>query len=234
MLYTYRQELQLLLNDLKVEMFAPIFLTGFINRARTFVAGESQSVRVLATATMAAGTQTLSFLNIPVSGVSVGASTVLNVRMVGYSVASGMRYLQPRPWEWFFLYGMNNPNPQSTAYPTMWSQYGQGVNGLISVNPTPQSDLLLTLDTVCLPTILIDDSTPEAIPEPYTECVPFWAAWYAYMMAQQKEEAESMMSRYKDLMDRCNKMIAPEVNQTIYPLVPDPVMMNTLALKAGQ
>jgi hypothetical protein len=230
MLNYYRQQLQLLLTDLKQEVFTPLFLDSYINRARLFVAGETQCIRSFGAITLAPGQQNFLFSSIVTLGPAFGTAGTLNVKMINYSVGTGQRFIHPRAWEWFFLYNLNNPAPATQAqYPTVWSQLGQGVNGTIWINPVSVNPLTLGLDTVSYPINLTTDDDPEGIPVPFTECVAFYAAWLAYQQAQEQETAAKMYDRYKEMLQLTRHMSTPMTNPYIYPQTVDPTTSNLLA-----
>jgi hypothetical protein len=60
----------------------------------------------------------------------------------------------------------------------------------------------LNLDMVFLPIDLVDDTSYEAVPYPWTDAVPFYAAWYAYMSMQRQSDAQLMLGRYGEVLRR--------------------------------
>jgi hypothetical protein len=232
MLYFYRQEVQQLLGDLKSELFAPIFLNSYINKARLFVAGEAQCIRNYANLSYLPSITSMPFSSIVLTGNVNGIAGPLNVRMAAYLVASGQRFIRTQPWEWFFTYKLNNPNTVPGQFPDSWAQQGQGTAGTLWIAPASINMVILNLDVVCYPINLIDDTTPEAIPVPWTEAVPFWAAWYAFQQVQQHELADKMMERYKDMMERASQMSTSTVTPFIYQRKTPPTLANTLGIQA--
>lgn len=66
--------------------------------------------------------------------------------------------------------------------PPVWCcQFGQGTNGSIKFYPIPDQSYQSQWDCLCLPSELIDDTSFEAIPEPWTKAVPFYAAHLALL-----------------------------------------------------
>lgn len=66
--------------------------------------------------------------------------------------------------------------------PPVWTcQFGQGTNGSIKAYPLADQAYQMQWDALCLPEDLIDDTTFEAIPEPWTKAVPFYAAHLALL-----------------------------------------------------
>jgi hypothetical protein len=69
--------------------------------------------------------------------------------------------------------------------PTFCSQFGQGAGGSFYAYPLPSQTYQWEFDCFCLPSdMLIDNSIPEAIPQPWTDAVPYFAAHLAYMELQ--------------------------------------------------
>ncbi len=80
------------------------------------------------------------------------------------------------------MYSFSTYNAQIRTYPFSYqftsffaSQYGRGVGGSFFLYPIPSQPYQMEWDCQCLPSDLVDDSSPEALPEPFTDAV----AWYA-------------------------------------------------------
>jgi hypothetical protein len=74
---------------------------------------------------------------------------------------------------------------QYTYVPTFCSQFGQGAGGSFYAYPLPSQTYQWEFDCFCLPQdLLIDNSIPEAIPEPWTDAVQYMAAQLAYQELQ--------------------------------------------------
>jgi hypothetical protein len=48
----------------------------------------------------------------------------------------------------------------------------------------------------------VDDTTPEALPYPWTDAVPYYAAYLAFMNSRRPMEAGNMFSIFENLMKR--------------------------------
>ena len=69
--------------------------------------------------------------------------------------------------------------------PTFCSQFGQGNGGSFYAYPLPSQTYQWEFDCFCLPEdMLLDNSIPEVIPQPWTDAVPYFAASLAYMELQ--------------------------------------------------
>ena len=226
------------------DLYSDADLTTYINTARGQVAGESESIRYLGTIPTVVNQQVYNFSGIDtgVSGTN-GIEGVINVRSIRYSIASGTRWIPPRNWEWFEFYVLNNPVPQAGP-PTIWSQYGQGsapgatgsVSGGSFYINVPDIVYTLNCDCVCYPIPLVDDTTKEALPYLWTDAVPFFAAYYAYLSAQtgaRQADAERMYNHYETFLERARKSANPAVNRWQGSQAQDPAQAAKFGIKSG-
>jgi hypothetical protein len=228
-LFAYQQQTQELLSDLKQEIVNPAFLVKFINTARGQIAGEAECIRVIANVVTSIGVRNYNFSAFVVSG-SAGVASVLHIRRLMYTVASGQKWIAPRAWEYFDYYFLNNPVPQS-SFPTEWSQYAQGSLGSIYLDPLPDLAYTLSADCVCVPVNLVTDATAEAIPYPWTDAIPYFAAYLAYLSVQRPDRSRAMMELYETFMERARRFANPSVNRGIYQQAQDPTRINQLGLQ---
>ena len=138
---------------------------------------------------------------------------VLSVACAWGANAAMKPILQPMIWSEFQAYYRSYNNGMEN-YPTVWSQYGQGVKGSIYLWPLPSQNSQMDWDCYCFPIALVDDTTAEAIPYPWTDCVPYYAAYLAFVDAQRKDDAENMYKMYDMRMK-----LARSMSET--PFVPD-------------
>lgn len=207
-------------------------LTTYINTARGQLAGEAECIRVHGTISTAAAQRSYNFSGIDVSSVS-GVEGVIHVSSLNITIASGQKWLTPRPWPWFSLYNNNNPVPQN-GVPTEWAQYGQGsagtgtgsgATGTFFLDPTPDDVYVMLPNCVCYPVALVDDTTVESIPYLWTDAVPFFAAYYALLSAQNNArfaDAERYFNHYTTFVERARKASNPSVNRWMYSQSGDP------------
>ena len=88
------------------------------------------------------------------------------------------------------------------GYPSYASQYGQGVNGSIALWPVPSGVYIMDWDTFCIPINLLSDGDPEAIPYPWTDAVPSYAAHLAFENSRQVDNADRQLKKYQWYMQR--------------------------------
>ena len=196
-------------------LYSTANLTTWINSARGQVAAEGACCRALCTQALtisSAGPSSFSTVTIPHAS-TVGLSSVLNVRSIWYSSGSGMLWVPQEPWESFSIYELNKAAPGSGT-PMAWAQFSQGALGSIYVSPPPAAAYTMTLDCACLPISLGLDSDPEAIPYPWTDAVPYFAAYLALMSAQttaRANDAKRMIELYQVFMGRARNGATPGV-----------------------
>lgn len=100
--------------------------------------------------------------------------------------------------------------PQQYLYvPTAAAQYGQGVNGSLYMYPIPSTFYQMEWDCFCLPNDLETDDDFEAIPRPWTDAVPYFAAHLAYLGLQNLNAAQYYMSLYDDMVHRYSAYARP-------------------------
>lgn len=247
MLTAYIAQTQRLLQNpaAPTSLYSTADITAYINYARKQLAGEGECVRYHGTISTVVGQTQYAFsgINIGVPG-TTGIDGVYNVQSLHYVVASGQRWINPRPWPWYSLYVDNDPVPVPGP-PTVWSRYGQGASqgdtgtaqgGTFYIN-TPDLVYTLNCNCMCYPIDLADDTTPEAIPFPWTDCVPFFAAYWAYLSSQtgaRQADAERMYNHYETFLDRARKQTNSSVNRWQNSQADDPAQAAKFGIgKAG-
>lgn len=216
------------------KLFTDTDLTTYINLARSQLSGEGECIRNFATLPAPTGTRTLNFSSIVLAVPTAGILDVFNVRQTLVQLGGGLLILTVRPFPWFVQYHMNKIVP-TPALPTDWSQYGQGIGGSIYLDPVPDQDYVLNVDCVCQPVDLVDDTTVEAIPYPWTDVVPFYAAWYALTSANRQTDADKMMERVQLYMSKARTISTSEVVPGSFLQAPaDPSLQNKFGLKQGR
>lgn len=82
--------------------------------------------------------------------------------------------------------------------PCVCAQYGQGTNGSFYVYPIPSQAYQMEWDCYCLPQDLITNLSVEAIPDPWTDAVAYYAAHLCYLSLQNFNAAKF----YEDMFNR--------------------------------
>lgn len=137
--------------------------------------------------------------------INSGVQSILGVNSISVSWGAMKPMLDRRTWTDF----QANFRAWTTGYisqPAVWAQFGQGVNGSVYLCPIPSEVLNMDWDVFCGPIALSSGTTPEAIPYPWTDCVPYYAAFLAYSNSQQSEKADGMLKIYNNQMKRARAM----------------------------
>lgn len=211
-------------------LYATTDIDSWINTGRQQLAAEGECVRVIASQATTVGNRVYPFSAIAPLG--IGVSQVLHVRRVSYSVGAGQKWVTPRPWTWFDYYHLANNVVPVNGPPMRWSQFGQGVLGSVYIDPPPDMIYTLNFDCVAIPIVLIDDTTTELIPYPWTDAVPYFAAYLALLSAQspaRQADAMRYYQIYETFVERARTYSNPDVVRHQYLQAPDP----TLAAKLG-
>lgn len=93
--------------------------------------------------------------------------------------------------------------------PTVCGQYGQGTNGSFYMYPIPSQTYQCELDCFCLPQDLLTDQDVEALPQPWTDAVQYWAAYLAYLEMQNWNSARGMKAEFDEMMHRYGAYARP-------------------------
>jgi len=93
--------------------------------------------------------------------------------------------------------------------PTFGAQFGQGTSGSLYLYPPPSQTYQLEWDCQCLPQDLIDDQSVEAIPDPWTDAVPYFAAHLAFLELQNGNTARMYHDLFDERMKRFGSYVRP-------------------------
>lgn len=146
-----------------------------------------------------------SSVNAAAQALNPGINQILGVMSVAVSWGAMKPMLDKRTWTDFQAH-FRAWTTGFQGQPAVWAQYGQGVNGSIYICPIPSQVLNMDWDTYCAPIALVTDSTVEAIPYPWTDCVQYYAAFLAYANSQRQSDAEAMMKLYTMNVKRARAM----------------------------
>jgi hypothetical protein len=80
--------------------------------------------------------------------------------------------------------------------PTVYTQFGQGADGTLLMYPLPSQQYRVEIDTFCLPADLVSDQSPETLPEPWTDAVPYKAVSLAYEELQNLNAARYFQEKF--------------------------------------
>ncbi len=202
-LTAYVQQVQRLLHDTTGQFYQYPDIVYYINVARGQVAVEGECARILASLTTVIGQNSYALSSL--GSLPAGAQAALVVRAL---YANGQT-LEARPWDWFAnLYMGTGAVP---AIP-VWSQLGVGSLAVLYLAPTPTSVQVYQADVVLQPVALATDADAEIIPYPWTDAIPYYAAYLAYMDAQRTQDAQLLLQMYTLFANRARKLTTPTNN----------------------
>lgn len=129
----------------------------------------------------------------------------------GSIIFNNFRYMLLN-YPWTQYQALVRSYPQQYYYvPTVMSQYGQGSGGSIYMYPLPNALYQWEADCLCLPSDLEDDEDFEALPDPWTDAVPYFAAQMCYLELQNFNYARAMMELYQQMTSRYSAGARPRL-----------------------
>ena len=153
------------------------------------------------------------FIDLPF-GNYPGVGTAFAVQSIAVIYAN-YRYVLPM-YPWTIYQAMIRQYPLQYFYvPTMASQYGVGADGSLFMYPIPSQPYQCELDCYCLPSDLSADEDPEALPQPWQDAVPYFAAHLAYAELQNANMAMMYLKLYDEMVHRYSQYA--NITRTINP-----------------
>lgn len=190
----YITETRRLLHDVNANFWTNAELTDYINDGRSTMVRDTGCNRVLQSHTVPYNVETVDFSALPEG---VNTIDVLNVNLYWGNSRVPLYYL---PWTDFnaqLRYWQNY-----TGRPIGYSMYGPKK---VFIGPKPDQAYLMEFDTVVLPDPLVNGADVETLPTPFTEAVPFYAAYIAKYQEQSYGEAEIFKAEYtKHVLEALN------------------------------
>lgn len=220
-LNAYLAAVERLLHDPTNQFWSSADLTAYINQARGQVAAESQSVRVLPASgsgqnQTVAGQEVYTFASLKsLVQETSGVNAILQVKSIAVSWGAMKPLLDQMVWSDFQAY-LRSYSTGLQGQPTCWAQYGQGEAGSVYLWPVPSDAMAMDWDCICTPIDLATDSDAEAIPYPWTDAIPFFAAYLAQTNAQRPDQAKQMFDQYTMFMKRGRGMSDSEFIPSYY------------------
>ena len=138
-----------------------------------------------------------------------GVSQVIGINSIAAQWGSGSVYkpmLRRRAWAWFQancrVYSISAMN-----FPAYWSQFSTGVNGSFYLFPIPSQVMSMDIDAICLPIDLGSDSDTDVIPYPWSDAVPYYAAYLCFSNSSRKDDAAAKFNLYELHMASARKFV---------------------------
>ena len=205
----YQTNLNLLLHNQSGTLYATSDLTNYINRARHQVALEGACIRGLLSFSTGGAIRSYPFSGFTIPSGN-GWQSVVAVRQLYGTVP-----IASRTWEWYAQFYLLSNATAPTI--TTWAQYFPGVSGTLYVFPVPSATQTLQADCVLLPIDLVDDTTIEALPYPWTDAAIYYAAYLAFSGVSRNADADRMFSLYIRHMTRARDSSVPSQLPRNYP-----------------
>lgn len=189
---------------------------GYFAPVVTFSSGGSHPTQATAIATVSGINQTValqevypfSVVNPMVATSGSGIASILQVNSVSLLWGT-FRYT-------LMHYGWSKYQAKVRTYtagyyylPSVFAQFAQGASGSLYMYPIANQAYPMEWDCCCLPQNLAADTDVEAIPYPWTDAVPYRAAYYAFLQAQRFTDADRMYKEYDRSMKRARAMSQP-------------------------
>jgi len=175
-----------LLHDANGNYWQDSELTDYINAARRRVVADTGCNRVLQTQNLLVGQETYLLSALPQGNSTID---ILNLTCLWGSSRYVLNYMpftefnsKMRAWQSF------------QSRPAVWTRYGQGT---VYVGPIPDQTYVSEWDTVCTVADLVNMADTETIMFPYTESIPYYAAYKAKYKEQSYDEASIFHEEYK-------------------------------------
>jgi hypothetical protein len=198
---------QQLLRDANNRFFSVQFLTVCINNARDKVVVDTLTTRTLPRISLVPNQESYTYQTILAAilteSPTPAARQVATILNVNFNQTSSLNPpLRRMAWSDFNRFFRSNPQ---TSFPLAWSQYD--LAGTIFIHPMiPSTGYTAEIDCVYLPVKMVQTTDPEStIPDPVTELVPFFAAFWATQYEQDITRAQGFSANYEVLK---NDMIA--------------------------
>ena len=228
-LNAYLAQVQRLLNDEQAQFYSTTDLTAYINIGRNTIATQSECLIANGSLATVNGTQQygLSALTPP-----TGLQSAINVRSIISVISMVMQVIPKRSWQWFTNYKLNGASTTAVGVPTVWSMQNQGSLGTLWFSPVPNGTITMNVEATWVPVALVDDTTPENLAYPWTDAVPYFAAYMALLNAQRQADASRMLGWFNGFMKAARIGVTPEWTATAFPNLKglqgayDPVMSN--------
>lgn len=96
--------------------------------------------------------------------------------------------------------------------PCVWTRYQNNV----LIRPVASSVYPMQWDTICSVIDLTDDNTPEAIPYPFTDAIPYYAAYLALFNSQRAGDAQMMLEEYEKFARRARAFWQRTIIPNVY------------------
>lgn len=181
----YITQTRRLLHDVNANFWTDAELTDYINDGRNTLVRDTGCNRVLQSHTAPASVETISFSALPQGDKTID---VINVNLYWGNSRIPLYYLAWTDFNAQLRYWQNY-----TGRPIAYSMYGAKQ---LYIGPSPDQSYVMEFDTVVEVDPMVNGSDVETLPAPFTEAIPFFAAYMAKYQEQSYGEAEIFDQQY--------------------------------------
>lgn len=146
------------------------------------------------------GQEIYNFSDLPLQNFP-GVKEVLNVRTISVLFANWRYTCLRYPFAMYQAYIRRYPLNYQYV-PEVVAQVGQGTSGSIYAYPLANAPYQWEFDCICLPIDLQTNDDVEAIPNPWTDAVPFLACYYAMLELGNLNGARFYKQEFDDFVAR--------------------------------
>lgn len=195
--------------------------SGYVNIPSVTITGDGTGASATAALTSFLATvvsqevYSFSTANALLTAANPGISGIIGVQSIAVSWGAMKPVLRYSDWSGFQAY-LRSYNVGTQNYPTVWAQYGRGRAGTVYLWPVPSIVASMEWDCYCQPVPLVDDTTIEALPEPWQDAVQFKAAEYAYNNAQRRDDSNWAAAEYKRYLRENELYVQPSMVPSFY------------------
>lgn len=196
--------------------------TGYVNTPTVTISGDGTGATATATLTdfwaVQANQEVYSFEDAAaiIAQYTPGVSQIFGVQSIAVAWGAMKPVLRYVDWSSMQAY-MRSINYATSSYPAVWAQYKQGQKANVYLYPIPSQLNQMEWDCYCDVIDLEDDNDVEAIPFPYSDAVTWLAAYFSYLNAQRRDDANMAMSEYKRFLREGRAYSTPSMNPDFYP-----------------
>ncbi len=148
---------------------------------------------------------------------TTGVNGIIGLKSISlnWGGAAGSNAYMLDYWDWssFQAYLRFYGQQGLQGNPAVWTRYGNN----IYLRPVPTQVYPMQWDCICSVINLVTDSTPEAIPYPFTDAVQYYAAYLALLNAQRPQDAQNMKTQYEEYAARARAFWSRTIIPTMYP-----------------
>lgn len=195
-LTTYQTQVQRLLHDTSTNFWPLAELTDYINEARNRVAQDTKCLRQLVTGVnLPTGQESYNPLTFLPASIGPQVIDVMGITVYWGNTRRKMRYMAFTEFDPQYRY-WNQLQTIPEAYTRMSPTQ-------VFIGPAPDQVYVSDWEVAVNPTALVDNTTVDQIPIPFTEPVQYYAAFKAKWKEQSIGEAEVYRKMYVSNLLQC-------------------------------